>query len=365
MDRRGLWLGAGVVVAAVLALWLWPSGPQGAGGVLAPDAQAPSGRRPASAAARRASQSPPRSSPAPAGAPNADDAEQAEPLPVMEALEDDLAEREAALRAELAQWEEAGVVHAVCAVAPALPVAEGYLTVGDPNAFNGRRVLILDGEAHLPLLQGLPGEGHLAVEGYAASAVTWTLAEEGPGHCAPEPVALRDNPTTIVGAVTLDGPGGPAVGAWVEGCGNLGRVDDEGVYTLEALPGECTVLAMRQDGRFRALSEPQAVTVEEGADRVVDFVLPAEPRGGLGVSLGPGPDGAVAIQDVAPGGPADTAGVRAGDALVAVDGVAVADLEGGDLLRAVGGAAGTAVDLTVLRDEEPPRVVTVTREAME
>lgn len=280
-------------------------------------------------------------------------------------LDEEQAARAEALREELVKWQEMGVVHAVCPIEPPLPVAEGYLSVGDPTKFNGRRVLVLDGEAHLALLEGHPDGGHLSVEGYAAEPVSWTLAADGPGTCSPSPVRLRDNETTVVGKVTLDPTGDGAEGAWVEGCGNLGKVDGDGHYTLEALAGDCTLIAMRQDGRFRALSEAQEVTVEEGRDLVVDFTLPAAPRGGIGIGLEAGDEGMVRIQSVEPDGPADRAGLAAGEQIVAVDGVAVADMDAGEFMRAVGGAADSEFELTIVGDEEETRTVTLTREAMD
>jgi carboxyl-terminal processing protease len=70
---------------------------------------------------------------------------------------------------------------------------------------------------------------------------------------------------------------------------------------------------------------------------------------GLGVRIGNDPPGL--ITDVAPAGPADRAGVRAGDVIVGADGK---DLSGADtqtLIAALGGSEGSTVKLTVDRGD--------------
>jgi C-terminal peptidase prc len=72
---------------------------------------------------------------------------------------------------------------------------------------------------------------------------------------------------------------------------------------------------------------------------------------GLGVRLGSDPAGL--IIDVAPGGPAESAGVRPGDVIVAADGK---DLSGADtsaLASALGGPEGSTLSLTIDRGKGP------------
>ncbi len=74
----------------------------------------------------------------------------------------------------------------------------------------------------------------------------------------------------------------------------------------------------------------------------------------IGVSTAPDPAGAVRVIEVAPGSPAAAAGVQAGDAMVSVGDVAVADADFGAKFRAqyMGRPAGTAVPIVVRRGAE-------------
>src|SRR6476469_4586141 len=77
---------------------------------------------------------------------------------------------------------------------------------------------------------------------------------------------------------------------------------------------------------------------------------PAGPPGFLGVMVGPGDDGkAVMIRDVAPGSPAATAGVKAGDRIVKVGKDEARDVDA--FMKAVAThKAGDKLPLTVERD---------------
>ncbi len=79
------------------------------------------------------------------------------------------------------------------------------------------------------------------------------------------------------------------------------------------------------------------------------MVSDSAPR--LGVSTAPDPAGAVIVVDVAAGSPAARAGVQAGDAMVSVGDVEVADAQFGARFRAryMGRAAGTPIDIVVKR----------------
>lgn len=71
--------------------------------------------------------------------------------------------------------------------------------------------------------------------------------------------------------------------------------------------------------------------------------------GGIGVSLRPG-DGPIHVLDVFPGSPAERAGLRAGDTIVGVDGIPIAEDERMEaVLGRVKGEPGTRVSLSVLR----------------
>jgi carboxyl-terminal processing protease len=79
---------------------------------------------------------------------------------------------------------------------------------------------------------------------------------------------------------------------------------------------------------------------------------------GLGISLGSDPAGL--ITDVAPGGPADGAGLQPGDVIVAADGKNVNTSDTPSLAAVLAGAQGTSVTLSVDRGDGP-RSVKLTR----
>lgn len=80
----------------------------------------------------------------------------------------------------------------------------------------------------------------------------------------------------------------------------------------------------------------------------------------IALIAGAGPQ-AVRIEEVAPGGPADAGGLRAGDILLALDGVPVAGAD--DLIRLLGAERiGRAVELTVLRSGRIERLSVTPRE---
>jgi carboxyl-terminal processing protease len=79
---------------------------------------------------------------------------------------------------------------------------------------------------------------------------------------------------------------------------------------------------------------------------------------GLGVRLGSDPSGL--ITDVAPGGPADSAGLQPGDVIVSADGKDLTAADTPTLAAALAGAQGTSVTVTFDRGNGP-QSVTITR----
>ena len=71
------------------------------------------------------------------------------------------------------------------------------------------------------------------------------------------------------------------------------------------------------------------------------------PRSGVGIAIAPGPDGQLVVQTVLPGGPADRAGIKTGDVLLAVNGTSLAGLAPAEVARLVAGAPDTSVELRV------------------
>ncbi len=97
---------------------------------------------------------------------------------------------------------------------------------------------------------------------------------------------------------------------------------------------------------------------EEYRDVAVDAAGKYE---GVGLEV---TDDTDALEVVAPlaGTPAEAAGIRSGDRIIAIDGVPVADLGYDESLRRVSGAVGTKVRLTVQRVHRKPFDVSLTRE---
>jgi carboxyl-terminal processing protease len=74
-------------------------------------------------------------------------------------------------------------------------------------------------------------------------------------------------------------------------------------------------------------------------------------------------DGQYYISEIYPGGPADQAGVRVFDRIVAVDGHATADLAEDDVSQMIRGTSGVPVTLTVSRPAAPdPMEITIVRQ---
>ncbi|MEV8533536.1 S41 family peptidase [Streptomyces sp. NPDC051211] len=71
---------------------------------------------------------------------------------------------------------------------------------------------------------------------------------------------------------------------------------------------------------------------------------------GVGLWAGCHRDGSISVDRVQPGGPADRAGIRAGDRLLAVDGKPVTGLTTAEVVTLLRGTAGTAVVLDLRRD---------------
>lgn len=75
-------------------------------------------------------------------------------------------------------------------------------------------------------------------------------------------------------------------------------------------------------------------------------------------------NGMVKVISPMDGGPAQRAGVQAGDVISAIDGESAAGLSVAEVSRRLRGAQGTEVRVTFLRDGEEPREVTLTREVI-
>ena len=86
---------------------------------------------------------------------------------------------------------------------------------------------------------------------------------------------------------------------------------------------------------------------------------------GIGASVTTTTDGQITIASVNPGSPADQAGLKAGDAVLEIDGISTAGMSVEDTVARVQGTAGTQVTLLVRHQGETGTVLfTITRAAI-
>jgi hypothetical protein len=100
---------------------------------------------------------------------------------------------------------------------------------------------------------------------------------------------------------------------------------------------------------------------------VIAMHATAQPQpevGGAAFGLEATVDGRIVVNRVAPGGPAERAGIRVGDVLLAVGGQSVRELTGTQLVDAIRGPVGSEVELVYSRDGGDPTAVTITRAAL-
>ena len=85
---------------------------------------------------------------------------------------------------------------------------------------------------------------------------------------------------------------------------------------------------------------------------------------GIGVTVNQEGEGGLEILTVTPGGPADEAGLQAGEVIQGVDGVAVTAENRTDLISSIRGEEGSSVTLTIADANGETRDVTVERKAV-
>ena len=141
------------------------------------------------------------------------------------------------------------------------------------------------------------------------------------------------------GRVSLDGRGG-------FGGGNSSDTTGEGRFKITGVQGGAHTLNLfAPPSTFKS----QPITVVAGAPLDVGditVVLQAADPGTIGATLRPDTDG-VGVAFVLPGGPAETAGLRLGDLITAIDGAPVKTVD--DATARIRGTPGTPVALTVNR----------------
>jgi len=134
-----------------------------------------------------------------------------------------------------------------------------------------------------------------------------------------------------------------------------------------ALPGACTLSAVRRDGALFARSDPKQVDLSPGRANYVQLELRAARTGGIGIRFQPGRRG-MRVVSVVEGAPAWDAGLEVGDEVVSVDGEAVDGMTVQQFVQRMTGAEGTEVVFEVVYDDdggERVEEVQVTRRYLE
>lgn|SRR5574341_244811 len=136
-------------------------------------------------------------------------------------------------------------------------------------------------------------------------------------------------------------------------------------YFYYDLPGDQDLVYGAIRGMVDAVGDPYTAFVTPD----VAEILREDNTGtfeGIGAYVEEAPEGGVHIIRVFEGAPAEEAGLRAGDVVIAVDGQPVTDMILNEALLLIRGPAGTEVTLTVVRQgESRPLDITVTRGRIE
>ena len=180
------------------------------------------------------------------------------------------------------------------------------------------------------------------------------------GMSCGDPSAARDSV-----AVSWSIPGGPGSrGIELVGCGDWTSDLDAGSATLGVGWQPCSVRAWRKDGALRVLSQPVRVDGDETSLHISFDDLPRGPIGGVGAEVRAAGAG-VRLERILSGTPAERAGMRAGEVVVAVDGRSTQDMSTVRFVRVVTGELHTPVTLRIEdRHGESWRDVTLVRESI-
>lgn len=263
---------------------------------------------------------------------------------------------------DLALQPGGGVAGAVSAAGQ--PIAEFTVDLAPLSRYGGgpvgaaRAVRFVAPDGHYRVDGLEPGRYELAVSAAGFGTVVRPQLVVAPAAFADGSVELVAE-ATIAGRVTDAATGRPLAGAEVAvagravECGVHAAAD--GAYRIDGVaPGRYDVRA-RHPGYVDRVQ--RGVDVVAGGVHEVDFALDrdddAVDRAGIGAALAWRGD-ALAVVGVVPHAPADVAGLRSGDRIVAIDGVPTARQGGGASIDDVRGAAGTVVRVRVRRAGNPP-----------
>ncbi len=175
-------------------------------------------------------------------------------------------------------------------------------------------------------------------------------AAKAPAPAAPTPAPpVDEGETAVVRGHVRDDSGNPrrrgVVFLIANGRRTKLQADEDGYFEREVAAGTLHAYALRRDGALSRRSNEVALQTVDGGEYDVEFVLPTEITGGLGMAVATGPNGA-RILSMVPGGQAEYIGLRKGDFLVEVDGTdlpGLSRIEITSLLRGPEGSTGTLV----------------------
>ncbi|HJZ86541.1 MAG TPA: sigma-70 family RNA polymerase sigma factor [Polyangia bacterium] len=237
---------------------------------------------------------------------------------------------------------------------------------------------VIDGSGQFELRGLPPGEVQVlaSAAGFAQSAPIAARVAQPPDEPAPLELVLRSG-ATLKGTVLDRASGEPLQYARVSidtpiGIGSSAVpllastvTDAEGAFTLTGIPpGTRTVLVAAYAHHMRMLARMQFE--EDGVVGPITVDLaPTKPGEspqlelvGIGVALKP--DGStLLVNQVFPGSGAADAGISAGDRIIAIDGVAVAQLGFDGSLQSIRGPEGSPVRLTIRRGDAQTEVVAI------
>jgi len=176
-----------------------------------------------------------------------------------------------------------------------------------------------------------------------------------PVGCSADPVEVRwTGPAAELGARDVAG----TFGVNLHGCHDWDVTVADDHLEVDAGWASCSISGFVRDGDL--IVESEAFRISGRADQTLDFGLPSGPIGGMGAEVLARCSG-VEIRAVREGYPAEMAGLRAGDRVVAVDGFSTRRASTRGFVRMATGAPGTPVELDIVRDGEP-MTVRLTRE---
>jgi len=106
-------------------------------------------------------------------------------------------------------------------------------------------------------------------------------------------------------------------------------------------------------GEAAAVRDPYTLLFRPREYRAFDAYLGNDAFGGIGAMLAIDSSGVVRVESTFADGPAQRAGVRAGDAIVAIDGHSVSGRDAASVGRALRGKIGSTVRVSLVRDGRP------------